>query len=496
MNFKVTKEKGSALIEFNIPSKEWEAAIEAIYKKNAKRFNIQGFRKGSAPRKVIERFYGADVFLDDAFDAVARSNYIAALEANEDLFPVDSPNIEKMDMPQTEGAVLTFTMRVTLRPEVTLGKYTGIKVDQVAYNVSDSDIDAEIDTARNRTARLVAVEGRAVQDGDSVNLDYSGSVDGEVFAGGTAAAQTLVIGSKSFIEGFEEQLIGLNIGDERDINVTFPTEYHSQELAGKAAVFKVKINGIETKELPEVNDEFVKDTSKFETVAEYKKDIQERLEVAAKNRADNENRVKMLETVTDDCKMDIPHCMIDNELESMLQEFEQRITMMYRGLKLEDYLKYTNSSVEDYKKQNLTEAERGVRTRLVMQEIIQKEKLESTDEELDVKLGEMAKKIGKKTDDEIAAYKDAYNPERIGSLKSEITVEKLFDFLFKNNTLNVKKAGDTKAATTAKSTAAAEKKPAAKKTTATKAEKTEEASDKPAAKKAPAKKPVAKKSEE
>jgi len=476
---KITREKGKALIEFTIAPDVWNEAINTAYKKNAKRYKIDGFRKGGAPRKLIERFYGENVFFDDAFDDVARSSYVQVIQDNEDLFPVDAPQVTDINTEKLDTDGLRFTMSVELRPEVLLGKYKGIKVDQVEYTVKKTDIDKELELAQERASRTVPVEGRPVKNGDTIKLNYSGSVDGVKFDGGTAQDQTLVIGSGSFIEGFEPQLVGMNVGDEKNINVTFPVEYHSAELKGKAAVFNVKVLEIQGKELPKLDDQFAKDTTRFETLQEYKADIKDRLYKDNKRRADNENKMKMLDAICETTTVDIPNCMIEEELEGMLEEFSQRISHMYRGLKIEDYFKYTQSSVEDYKKDNRDQATNAVKTRLCMQEIIKAEKLDVSDSAVESHIKDLAKTRNKVTEKDVADFIAQYDANARRSVKSELTVEKLFEFLNKNNTLNVIVDPSDK--------------PAKKETVKKAKEEKTEADEKPATKKAVAKKTATKK---
>ncbi|MCL2062004.1 MAG: trigger factor [Firmicutes bacterium] len=487
MQYKVTREKGAANFEFTVTSAEWEEEVNATYKKNAKKFNIQGFRKGQAPRKVIERFYGADVFFEDAFDECARKRYVAALNENEDIFPVDSPKLDIKSFADEKNA-LVFTMSVTLRPEVTLGAYTGMKIPQVEYTVKDSDIEAELKSAQERAARLVAVADRPVQNGDTVKLDYAGSVDGVPFEGGTAQMQTLEIGSKRFIPGFEEQMIGMQLGEEKDLSVTFPDDYHSENLKGKKAVFKVKLHEISVRELPALDDEFARDRTKFDSLKEYKDDIKNRLETENARRAENETRAGIIDAVAANATVDIPECMIAGELDVMLEEMEARLQYMYRGMKLEDYFKYTDSSVDEYKKQHRAEAEKGVKTRLVLQEIMKKEKIEATDADIKAE----------------HAKQGVENPssEQASQIRNSVIINKLFDFLTKNNTMQKKsetktaKSSDEKsekpakpaAAKTAKPAAEKSEKPAAKTATTKPAAAAETKTAKPAAKKT-AKKP-------
>ena len=435
MKYKITKEAGDALIDFTIPKENWDAAIEAVYKKNASRFKIDGFRKGAAPRRIIERFYGADIFFDDAFDYIARESYVEVLSKEKNIHPVSAPKVEKLNMAPAGGAAIEFSMRITLKPELTLGEYRGIKIEQVEYTVKQDDIDKELKQAQERASRLIDVTNRAIKDGDTVTLDYSGFVGKEQFKGGTAENQQLVIGSGQFIPGFEEQLIGIKIGGKKDVKVTFPTEYHAPDLAGKEAVFKTQIHAIQEKELPALDDNFAKDTSKFDTLEEYKKDIKSRLQEGCDRKNKNEFRVALLDAVAKCAKVTIPNCMIEDELEEMLNEFAQRIGYMYQGIKIEDYFKITQSSPEDYKNQNRGEAEKTIKTRLGLQEIIKKEKLEVSKSAIDSHIKDLAKKANKVTEKEVEAFKATFDDNALNQIKSQLTLDKLFEFLTKHNTI-------------------------------------------------------------
>ena len=454
MKYEIERLKGEVKISFTVDSAEWEREVQNAYNKNKFKYSVAGFRKGKVPRKVLENYYGAGIFFDDAFNAVASQGYMQVLTENTDLMPVDEPKVDIDKFIEKDGDSLVFTMTVTLKPEVTLGAYKGLTIPKAEYPVTDKDVEADLNQARERASRMVKVEDRPVQNGDSVVLDYSGSVDGVKFDGGTAEKQNLVIGSGSFIPGFEEQMIGMKIGETKDLNVKFPDDYHAEELKGKNAVFTVTVHEINVKELPELNDEFAKDVSSFDTLEEYKKSIKERLTEQNNNRADSENKTKMIETITENATVDIPDCMVEEELDYMLKDFENRLMQIYGGMKIEDYFKYTNSSVEDFKKDRRDEALKSVKTRLVLQEVIKAEKIEVTDEDVDERIKKIAENVGKPFEE----YKQTVNAHTVEHIKSDVLIQKTLDTLAAANTFEKAKAAKAK---TEDKTASTEK-PAAK----------------------------------
>lgn len=472
MNYTIEESKGEVKISFTLDAKEWDASLNKAYIKNKSRFNIPGFRKGHATRKMIEKMYGEGVFFDDAFNDAFYEAYSKALGEHEEIFPVDDP---KVDIDGIDENGVKFHAVVTVKPEVTLGEYKGIKVDKVEYNVTADDVNAEIDRARKQASRKVEVEGRAVENGDIVNLDYSGSVDGVKFEGGTASNQELTIGSHAFIPGFEEQMVGMAVGETRDLNVPFPTDYHAKELAGKDSVFTVTVNKILKEEMPELNDEFAKDVSKFDTLAEYKADVEKRLQEGNDRRANAENENALIEAVTATSSVEIPQCMIDSQIDYLVRDMEYRLMYMYQGMKLEDYLKYTGSNMEELRKSKSEEAKRDVKIRLVLESIVKAENLDVTDAELDAELARIAESAGKSVEE----YRKGVDERQLSYIKNDLLMKKLIEFLKANNTFEVKKA---------------EKKTAAKKPAAKKAENGEEKAAAP--KKTAAKKSTAKKTTE
>ena len=363
-------------LTIEIDADTFNAALQQAYVKNGKHYNIAGFRKGKAPRKVIESMYGEGVFFEDAFELCWGDAYDAALEEN-GLTAVDKPTLDIEKIGKDEGVV--FTAVVQLKPTVKLGAYKGIEVEQPTYTVEDADVNAEIEKEREKNARFVDVE-RAVENGDRVVIDYSGSVDGVQFDGGTAEEQTLVIGSNTFIPGFEEQLIGMNVGEERDITVTFPEEYHAENLAGKEAVFHIKLHNVQFKELPELDDEFAKDVSEFDTLAELIADKRKKMEEqAAKNEKIAIENIA-LKTVCDNAEVEVPECMTERQANYMLRDMGYRLQMS--GISLEDYCRYAGTDLNALKASYHDEAASRVKMQLVIEAVGKAENVTCTDEEI------------------------------------------------------------------------------------------------------------------
>ncbi len=421
MKVEKTDKKNEVKLSFTIEASKFEEAIQKVYVKSAKYFNIPGFRKGKAPYKIVEKQYGAQIFYEDAFNEVAGEVYEKEL-TDAKIEAVSRPEIDIIQM--EKGKDLIFTAVVQTKPEVTLGKYKGIELKKVEYNVEEKDIDHEIGHMQERNARLVNVEDRPVEKNDTTVIDFEGFVDGVAFEGGKAENHELVIGSNTFIPGFEDQIIGMKIGEEKDINVTFPEEYFSKDLAGKAAVFKVKLHEIKKKELPAVDDEFAKDVSEFDTIKELKDSIKEKLEEENKNKAKYETEEEAIKTVCDNTEIDIPSGMIETETDNMIKDIEQRL--MYQGLNFAQYLQMMGKTEEDMRKEMKEQAERQVKTKLVLGAIVEAEKIEATDEEVKAKLEEMATMYGK----------DAKDLEANESLKAYIAesvkTEKAISFIVDN----------------------------------------------------------------
>lgn len=410
-------------LTIEVAADEFEKAVEKAYLKTKKNFNVPGFRKGHAPRKVIENAYGWLVFFDDAFDIAYPEVYEAAVREHE-ITPVDRPEISILSCEQ--GAPVVFTAEVAVKPEVTLGAYKGIEVEKQEYNVTDEMVEAEIQKEREKIASTVEVTGRAVADGDKVNLDYSGSVDGVKFDGGTAENQELTIGSGMFIPGFEEQMVGMNVGEEKDITVTFPEQYHSEELAGKEAVFHVKVNAIEETVLPEADDEFAKDVSEFDTIAELRADKRKKLEEAAELRAKNQRENELIEKACENAAVEIPEAMIERQMDHILNDIRYRLSM--QGISLEDYCKYTGNSIEDMRKEMREDAAKRVKSQLVLEAIGKAEAVEAAAEEIEEKLNEYAAQFGDKAE----SFKTGLTDEDKLYFADQIVLDKTIALLMDN----------------------------------------------------------------
>ena len=389
-------------LTFVVESAKFDEGIKKAYAKNAKKFNIPGFRRGKAPQKVIENYYGEGVFYEDAFDEIFPEIYRAALEEHN----VDVVDRPELDVEQIgKGQELKFSVEVYVRPDVKLGEYKGIGVEKTVDEVTEDDVNADIERARDRAARYIEVTDRAAKLDDQVNIDYSGFLGEEQFAGGTAQGHDLVLGSGSFIPGFEDQLVGAEVGQELDVNVTFPEQYHAEELAGKAVVFKVKVNGIQEKEMPALDEDFVKEVSETaNTVEEYKAEVRARLEKNAADRAENAFENAVIEKIVEAAEVDIPEAMIEDQITNMLRDMEMRL--MYQGMRFDDYLKYTGQTVEQVRDMYKTPAGERVKTQLVIEAIRAAEGIEATEEEVDAEMGKYADQNRKSLDEFKATLSD------------------------------------------------------------------------------------------
>ena len=377
-------------MSFDVDSAKFDEAMAKAYLKVRGQVTIPGFRKGKAPRKMIENMYGEGIFYDEAFELIFDEVYGPAVEEHK-VEVVDRPEIEIQEI--GAGKNLKFTCEVFVKPDVTLGEYKGVSVKKETTEVTDAQVDAKVEEERAKQATETEVEGRAVAEGDTVNLDYAGSVDGVAFAGGTAEGQTLKIGSHTFIPGFEEQMIGMNIGEEKDLDVTFPEQYHAEDLAGKKAVFHVKVNSITETQLPELDDDFAKDISEFDTLDEYKADIRAKLEAEAAERDNNEFTNAVIEKVLENAEVMIPEAMIERQIDSMMRDFEYRL--MGNGLKLDDFLKYTGSDMQAFRENYRGQAIKSVKAHLVLEAIEKAENIEATEEQIDKQLATFAAQTGK-----------------------------------------------------------------------------------------------------
>ncbi len=421
MKVEKTDKANEVKLSFVIEAQKFDEAIQKAYTKNAKYFTIPGFRKGKAPYKIVERQYGAQIFYEDAFNEVVPEIYEKELNENK-IEAVSRPDIDITQM--EKGKDLIFTAIVQTKPEVTLGKYKGIELKKIEYTVKEEDIKHELGHMQERNARLVNVEDRPVEKDDTVVIDFEGFVDGVAFEGGKAEGHELVIGSNTFIPGFEDQIIGMKIDEEKEINVTFPEEYFSKDLAGKEAMFKVKLHEIKKKELPALDDEFAKDVSEFDTLEELKKSIKEKLEEQNTSRAKYETEDAAIKAVCDNVKIEIPSGMVETETDNMIRDIEQRL--MYQGLNLTQYLQMMQKTEADMRKEFEEQATQTVKTKLVLEAIIKAEKIEASEDEIKEKAEEMAKNYGR--DAEEMLKNDALKVYIADTLKTE----KAVDFIVKN----------------------------------------------------------------
>ena len=410
-------------LSFDIDSAKFDEAMGKAYLKVRNQVTIPGFRKGKAPRKMIENMYGEGVFYDEAFELIFDEVYGPAVDENK-IEVVDRPEIEIQEI--GAGKNLKVTCEVFVKPDVTLGEYKGVSVKKETTVVSDVEVDARVEEERNKQATEIQVEDRAVIEGDTVNLDYAGTVDGVAFAGGTAQDQTLKIGSGSFIPGFEEQMIGMNIGEEKDLQVTFPEKYHAEELAGKAAVFHVKVNSITETQLPALDDDFAKDISEFDTLEEYKADIRAKLEAQAAEKDNNNFTNAVIEKVLENATVEIPEAMIERQIDSMMRDFEYRL--MGNGLKLDDFLKYTGSDMKAFRENYRGQAEKSVKAHLVLEAIEKAEAIDATQEQIDKQLEAFAAQTGKTVEE----FKASLSESDIEYFKADAIRDNCVKFLADN----------------------------------------------------------------
>ena len=476
-----------AKLTFTIPAAQFDEALQKAFLKLRKRINVPGFRRGKAPRKMIETLYGESVFYDDAFEEIFPDAYREAVKEY-DLKPVDQPQIDLDEI--GSGKDLKFHAEVFVRPDVTLGEYKGLTVEAELQKLTDEMVDARIAQDQDKASRIVDVDDRPVQEGDTVALDYAGTVDGVAFDGGTAQNQTLKIGSKQFIPGFEEQMVGMNIGEEKDLNVRFPDEYHAEELKGKDAVFHVKVNGIQVTEKPELDDDFARDISEFDTFADYKKSIVDELtkQIDKNNEATIQNA--LVAKAAEGAQMDIPQAMIDDQADYMVRDMSMR--MRYQGISMEDYMKYTGQTVDDLKKMYLPEAETRVKNELVIEAIRKAEGIEPTEADVEKEIAEQAERMGQETE----AFRKGLTDEQKDYLKDSAAIRLVLELLQKDAKVVAPKK-EEKADEPAKKTAKKEtvKKEAAKKPAAKKEAK-EEKAEEAAEEKKPARRTAAKKKAE
>ncbi len=421
MSIEVEKlDHNMANITVEVPAEQFDAAMKASFSKNKNRFNVPGFRKGKAPMALVEQIYGPGALYDDAIDIVLNDSYPDAAKESE-LEIVSQPEITIKQVAQGEPFI--YIAAVAVKPAVTLGEYKGIEVERERPVVTDADIDAEVDRQREENARLITVEDRPVQDGDQTLIDFAGSIDGVPFEGGTAEDYPLEIGSHTFIDGFEDQVIGMNLGDEKDIEVTFPENYGVADLAGKPAVFHVKVKEIQYKELPDADDEFAGEVSEFDTMEEYREDIRQKLSAEKQAQATTENENRVVAKVVENADVDIPGPMIDAQVDRMINDYSAN--MQSQGLTLDMYLQYTGQTLEDLKEDSRPAAESRLRTRLVLEAVAAAENIEATDEKVDEELQRMADRYKLEPEQ----IRDIMGEEGIEQMKSDIAIQDAVDLL-------------------------------------------------------------------
>ncbi len=431
MSVQVEKlENNMAKLTIEASAEELEKALEAAFQQNKKRISLPGFRKGKAPRRMIEQMYGKEIFYEDAANKLIPEAYEKALEeCTEEI--VSSPKVEVIQI--EAGKPFIFTAEVALKPEVTLGKYKGIKVDKADLTVTDAEVDAEIDRERDRNSRTINVEDRPVKDGDMTVIDFEGFVDGVAFEGGKGENHPLTIGSGTFIPGFEEALIGAEIGKETDVNVTFPEDYQAKELAGKAAVFKCTVKEIREKELPELDDEFASEVSEFDTLAEYREDVKKKLEDRKASAAKDAKEEAVLNALVEEAKMEIPEAMTETRQRQMAEEFSQRIQA--QGLSMEQYMQFTGMTPAAFMEQMKDQALKQIETRLALEAVAAAEKIEASDEDFEEEVKTMAEVYQMEAD----RVKEMLGAKGTKQVKEDICIKKAMEFVVEN-------AKETKAA--------------------------------------------------
>lgn len=418
-------------IEFtiNVEKAEWDEALENAYKENKGKYNIQGFRKGHAPRKVIEKTYGDTVFYDDAINNSFYKSYFEILSKEKDVQPVTNPDIR---ISKIDDSGLELIATVINKPEVELGAYTNLNVEKDKVEVTDADVEHELEHMRESRVKFVSVD-REIKNGDVTTIDFEGSINGVKFDGGSATDFDLEIGSKSFIDNFEDQLVGLKKGEKKDVNVTFPENYHAENLKGKPAVFKVTIKDVKEKVYPELNDTFADEVSEFSTLKELKEDTKKKLLERKEKEADSKRESKLIDMIVDASKVEIPEIMVEEQVDDFIKDFEYRLS--YQGLNLDGYLKYANTTIDQLRKSRLDDARRTVKTRLVLEKIITNENLDVSEEDLITKFSEIRSDKDKKkvSLDEI---RKTIGEEQFNYLANSMLLNKLMTFLKSKNNFN------------------------------------------------------------
>jgi trigger factor len=421
MNVKVENvEKNMVRLEIELDAATFEDGVKKAYFKNVRKFNVPGFRKGKAPRNIIERYYGEQVFYEDAINEVFPEAYEKAVEENK-LEPVERPSIDIKQIGKGENLVLTAT--VTVKPEVELGQYKAVEVEKKTVLVTEDDVEKEIASVADKNSRLVTVDDRAIQNGDTTVIDFEGFLDGVAFDGGKGEDYSLVIGSGHFIPGFEEQLVGVSAGADVDVNVTFPEDYQQKELAGKLANFKVKVKEIKVKEVPQIDDEFAKDVSEFDTLEEYKADIRKKLTEAAEHKAKHETEDEVIKEVVENAKVDVPDVMVENRIDSIVRDFDYRLR--YQGLELAKYLEIMGRTMEEFRSEFKERAADEVKTQLVLEKVKTTEEITAGEEEIQAELAELAKNYNQ----DVEEFKKHVSADDMEYVTAMVTSRKTIDLL-------------------------------------------------------------------
>lgn len=419
-------EKNLVKLTFEVSAEKFEEGMQKAYLKNVKKINIPGFRKGKVSRAMVEKYYSPSIFYDEAINYVLPEAYDEAVkEAEIDAVAKPEIDVEKIE----KGSPVVFTALVTTKPEVKLGKYKGIEIEKIEHNVTAEEVNKEIEAVRNQNARMITIEDRAVKKKDIAVIDFEGFSDGVAFPGGKGENYELEIGSNTFIPGFEDQLVGAKLGDDIDVKVTFPEEYHAADLAGKEATFKVKVKEIKKKELPELNDDFASEVSEFENLKDYKKSIKERLKKEAEEKTKNEIEDAVIDAAVAECEVDIPKAMIDEQIDRMVNDFSTRLS--YQGLSLDQYLQYTGSELESMKESFREQAEKRVRASLLIEAVAKAEAIEATEEEINAKIEEMSKQYNMELD----KLKEYLRPEDMDGIKKEIEFTKAIELMVENSSM-------------------------------------------------------------
>ncbi len=426
MNVKLENvETNVVKLEIEVDAEKFEEGMQKAYLKNKGRFAVHGFRKGKVPRNIVERVYGEEVLYEDTIDFVCPEAYSQAIKEN-DLHPVEQPEIDIVSIGKGESFI--FSAKITVKPEVELGQYKEIEAEKIEIDVTKEDIENKVKEEAEKSARLITIDDRGIENGDTANIDFEGFLGDEPFEGGKGEKHDLEIGSGQFIPGFEEQLIGAKTGEETEVNVIFPEDYNSEELKGQAAIFKVKVNEIKKKVLPEIDDEFAKDVSEFDTLEEYKSDVKKKLIETAEKEAEDNIRENILKKVVENAKIDIPKVMIDNRIDQIAREFEMSMGYRYNGLSLDKYLEMTGQDKDSFRDQFIQRAENEVRVQLVLEKIISVENITTSDEDVQEEIKKIAE-MYKQTEED---FKKHLRAQDIEYIKEDLINRKAIQFLVDN----------------------------------------------------------------